>query len=226
VKQYKKIALVASVQHVHQLPHVKELLEQEGMQVTIPKAMGRVHHAGQILGCEYSGPKMVEEDIDAYLALTNQFHALGLKLSTVKPLWMFDPVLERVENLQETREKMLRKRIMMVEKAKDARSFGILISTKSGQINKDLAENLKKKIESHQKEAMVITMKEIQPDELLNFATVDVFVSTACPRVAVEDQPRFGKPIITTVELLVALGEISWDELLKKGFITAPSGAK
>ena len=69
-------------------------------------------------------------------------------------------------------------------------------------------------------------MKEFQPDELLNFGNIDVFVDTACPRVAVEDQPRYSKPVLTLKEFFVALGEVSWEDNLKKGFISAPYGAK
>tara|TARA_Y100000310_G_scaffold138289_2_gene137263 strand:+ start:60951 stop:61961 length:1011 start_codon:yes stop_codon:yes gene_type:complete len=225
-KKFKKVALVASVQHLHQIPILQKILEKEGLEVTIPKGLGRSFYDGQILGCEPSGPKLLERDVDAYLSIANQFHTLAITLSTEKPVLLLDPVHEQVKDLQPLKEQIIRKRFAVIEKAKQANSFGILVSLKSGQLNTVVAENLKKKITDKDKEAIIITMKEFQPDELLNFGNIDVFVITACPRVAIEDQPRYGKPVLTLKELFVVLGELSWEDNLKQGFITAPYGAK
>ncbi len=224
--QYKKIGLVASVQHIQQLPIIKKALEEKGINVSIPEGKGRAFHQGQILGCEYTGPKTIEANVDAYLTIANGFHALGLLLSTDKPVILINPATEEIQDLTPQRAKYILQRDAFIEQAKRAQSFGIIISTKSGQINTTMAEQLKNKIIAHNKEAIIITLEEVRPNELNNFSTVDVFVTTACPRLAIEDTPRFSKPIITVKELLVALGELSFEESLKTGFITAPYGAK
>ncbi|MEK6903410.1 MAG: diphthamide biosynthesis enzyme Dph2 [Nanoarchaeota archaeon] len=225
-KQFKHIALVASVQHIHQIPIVKNLLEKEGIKISVPEGKGRAFHEGQVLGCEYSGAKILEKNIDAYIALSNQFHSLGLVLSTEKKVLLVDPVHKEIRDLQKLRNKMILQRAEIIERAKKARTFGVLLSLKSGQINTIVAENIKKKLLQHNKEVVMITMREFQPDELLNFGNIDAFVDTACPRVAIEDQPRYSKPILTIKELLVVLGEVLWEESLRTGFITAPYSAK
>ena len=225
-KQFKKVALVASVQHLHQIPVLQKLLEKEGLVVVIPKGLGRSFYAGQILGCEASGPKLIEKDVDAFLSIANQFHTLAVTLSTEKPVLLLDPVHEQVKDLQPLKEQIIKKRFAVIEKAKQANSFGILVSLKSGQLNTVVAENLKKKLVAKGKDVIIITMKEFQPDELLNFGNIEVFVVTACPRVAIEDQPRYSKPVLTMKELGVVLGDVSWEDNLKNGFITAPYGAK
>ena len=225
-KQFKSVAVVASVQHIHQVDVVKQLLEQENINVVVPEGKGRSFYQGQVLGCEVSGPKLIEKDVDAYISIANQFHTLGLALSTEKPVLLVDPVHEEIRNLTELREQILRKRYALIEKAKAANSFGLLVSLKSGQVNTTVAEHLKKRLQEKGKEAIVITMTEFQPDELLNFGNIEVFVDTACPRVAVEDQPKYGKPVLTMKELSVVLGDVSWENTLKHGFITAPYGAK
>ena len=224
--KYKTIAIVASVQHIHQLPIIKKTLEQKGINVIIPEGKGRAFHQGQILGCEYTGPKTIEKDIDAYVAIANGFHALGLLLSTDKPVILINPATDEIQDLTPQRAKYILQRDSFIEQARRAQSFGIIISTKSGQINTTMAEQLKNKIITHNKEAIIITLEEVRPTELNNFSTIDVFVTTACPRLAIEDTPRFSKPIITIKELLVALGELSFEESLKTGFITAPYGTK
>lgn len=221
---HKAIGLVASVQHIHQLKRVQEILKQHNRVTIIPEAKGRAFHPGQILGCEYTGPKTIEKKIDAYLCIANGFHALGLVLSTEKPVILIRPSTQEIQDLTMQRDKYIRQRYALIEKAKQANSFGILISTKSGQLNIKLAEQLKNKVLAKCKEATIISMGEIQPDELINFSSIDVFVTTACPRLAIEDLPRFSKPLITIRELLVALGEVSWEENLKTGCITAPYG--
>ena len=223
--EYNTIGLVASVQHIHQIISIKKILEANNKKVIIPEAKGRAFHQGQILGCEYAGPKSIESQVDAYLAIANGFHALGLLLSTEKPVILINPSTEEIKDLTSMRAVYIKKRFALIEQAGQAQSFGILISTKSGQINTQLAEQLKDKIIQHKKEATIISMGEINPNELINFPQIDIFITTACPRLSIEDEPRFLKPIITIKELLVALGELSWEENLKTGFITAPYGA-
>jgi 2-(3-amino-3-carboxypropyl)histidine synthase len=147
-------------------------------------------------------------------------------LSTEKKVLLVDPVHEEIRDLQKLRNKMILQRAEIIERAKKSQTFGVLLSVKSGQINTIVAENIKKKLLQHKKEVVMIVMREFQPQELLNFGNIDAFVDTACPRVAVEDQPRYSKPILTIKELLVVLGEISWEESLRTGFITAPYGAR
>lgn len=223
---YKTIGLTASVQHLNQIPQIKQVLEKQGIKVIIPSAKGRAFHEGQVLGCEYTGSKMIEKEVDAFICIGNRFHSLGLALSTEKPTFLIDPVNNVVEDLAKQRDKILWQRSVLIEKAKEAHSFGVIVSLKSGQQNEKVAEFVKQKIESHGREAVIISMKEIMPDELINFAGVDVFVVTACPRVAVEDVAKYEKPILTIKELYVALGEMSWEENLKGGFIVAPYGAQ
>ena len=41
---------------------------------------------------------------------------------------------------------------------------------------------------------------------------VDAFVSTACPRLAMDDYSRYDKPVLTPIEAEVALGIREWDD--------------
>src|SRR3989344_5401987 len=76
-KDYSRIGLVASVQHIHQLPMVRKALEENNKKVIVPEGKGRAFHQGQVLGCEYTGPKAIETEIDAYVVIANGFYALG-----------------------------------------------------------------------------------------------------------------------------------------------------
>jgi 2-(3-amino-3-carboxypropyl)histidine synthase len=103
--------------------------------------------------------------------------------------------------------RLLRRRFAVIEKAKNASHFGVIASTKSGQVRMELAERLA----SLHPHAVVITMREVNPDELTNLG-FPVYVNTACPRLAFDDQPRFPVPVITPQEFEIVCGVRTWDE--------------
>ncbi len=80
----------------------------------------------------------------------------------------------------------------VIEKARNAKTVGILLSTKSGQSRRALA----KRLAALSPGAVIVTMREISPDELLNLG-FDCYVNTACPRLAYDDQVRFPKPVLS-----------------------------
>ena len=60
-------------------------------------------------------------------------------------------------------------------------------------------------------------IKEVLPETLIEFPTVDAYVNTACPRISLESASKFSKPVLTVNEFRVVNGEFSWETLLKKG---------
>jgi 2-(3-amino-3-carboxypropyl)histidine synthase len=52
----------------------------------------------------------------------------------------------------------------------------------------------------------------------MQFAPIDAFVNTACPRIALDDASRFLKPVLLVKEAMVLVGELTWEELLRKGW--------
>ena len=54
-------------------------------------------------------------------------------------------------------------------------------------------------------------MREVSPDELLNLG-FDCYVNTACPRLAYDDQVRFGKPVLSPQEFEILCGVRTWDD--------------
>jgi len=116
------------------------------------------------------------------------------------------------------RDKILKQRAISIQKLKDAKNVGIIIEIKPGQRfgnPKYLVDKLK---EQH-KEVVVITMSEITPEKIMNFYNIDAFIELACPRIAIDDYAKYPKPILTFKEALVALGEKSWEDILKRGVI-------
>jgi len=214
-----RVGVATVVQHLHTLPEIAKLLEEKGFTVQVPGRGPWAHETGQVLGCDYFGLKKIEPQVDSFLIVGSYFHALGAALSVEKPTIHADPYDGTVRNLDPDRSRIIRQRFAMVEKARQADRFGIIVSTKPGQSNPSIALNIQRRIEENGKKAVILYADEIVPDKLLDFTDVQAFVDTACPRLALDDPERFAKPIVTRDEIMVAIGAWTWEQLLERGLV-------
>ncbi len=185
------IGIVTTIQHTDVLGDAQKFFESKGKTAII---------GGQILGCWAAAAEMIEDKVDAFVFIgSGHFHPLSLK-DTKKPIYVVDAEKKTAEKLDtETWEK---KRWANIYRAKDARSFAILVSTKEGQ--KELlgvAEEIKKKIEAAQKKAIIIIMDELT-DAKLQGIKVDAFINTACPRLL---DDTWSRPMINAMDVEEAL---------------------
>jgi 2-(3-amino-3-carboxypropyl)histidine synthase len=109
------------------------------------------------------------------------------------------------------KDQFLRKRHAMIAKAQGAENFAIVISTKPGQKRLDIALKLKALLKKKKKNAILILADELAPSDF-DYADIDVIVSTACPRIALDDAESYMKPIITPAELEIALKVKKWKD--------------
>jgi len=215
----RRVGLATTIQHLHTIDAMKKYLEGKGFEVMVPGRGPWAHEQGQTLGCDYFGLKRIQTLVDSFLIVGSYFHAIGASLSVEKPTVYADPYDRTVRILDEDRARILRQRYAMVEKARNAESFGIIVSTKPGQSNPQIAMQIQKQLEDKGKRAVLFYADEIVPEKLLDFTDIDVFVDTACPRLALDDPERFRKPIVTRDEIMVAVGAWTWEELLERGLV-------
>ena len=217
--QGKIVGLATVVQHLHTLPETTKLLESHGFTVQLPGRGPWAHETGQVLGCDYFGLKRIESQVDSFLIVGSYFHGLGAALSLEKPAVLADPYDGTARSLEEDRRKVIRQRFAMVEKARQANSFGIIVSTKPGQSNPTIALNILRQLEENGKKGVILYADEVLPEKLLDFTDLDAFVDTACPRLALDDAERFSKPIVTRDEIMVVMGAWTWEQLLERGLV-------
>ena len=217
--QGTRVGLATVVQHLHTLPETTRFLESKGFKVQHPGRGPWAHETGQVLGCDYFGLKRIEPEVDSFLVIGSYFHALGASLSVQKPTVLADPYDGTVRLLDQDRDRMIRQRYAMVEKARQANNFGIIVSTKSGQSNPTIAINIQRQLEENGKKAVILYADEVVPDKLLDFTDIEAFVDTACPRLALDDPERFPKPIVTRDEIMVVIGAWTWEQLLERGLV-------
>ena len=182
----KNIGLVSTIQHTISLDEIVKILENHNKKAFI---------GGQILGCWSANAQKIEKKVDAFLYIgSGKFHPEGMK--TKKPIYTLDIETKRIEKIDMIL--LEKKRFAKIYKAKDAKSFAILVSVKGGQ--KELigsAERIKKKLESKNKKAYIVVMDEINENKLLGLK-VDAYVNTACPRIA---EDHFSKPMLNPEDL-------------------------
>ena len=211
----KRIGLVTTAQHVDILEDAEKMLEKNGFEAVIGFNYSRVRFKGQILGCNFSAATSIKNDVDLFLFIgSGSFHPLGLMLSTNKPVITCDPYTNKVKykELEELKDIVLRQRYGAIARSKDAKVFGILIGTKKGQQRMDLAFEIKEKLKSKNKKSIFIVLNHFSSAVLETFRKIDCFVSTACPRIAIDDYMQYETPIITPVELDILLGFKKWED--------------
>ncbi len=218
LKEFKKIGLVCSVQHMHQLEETKKFFENLGKEVIIPKKKGYAYYDGHVVGCEYNSLKLISKDVDAFLVIGNQFHSLGAALSVKNSIYLLDTYNNEVIEMSKLRDKVVKQRFAAIESLKNEKKIGIIVGMKPGQKFGSF-KVIKKKFENAGKEVIVITMREMSNDKLINFYDIKAFVELACPRIAVEDHDKYEKTIVTFKEALVAIGDMKWEDLLENGFL-------
>ncbi len=207
------IGLITTVQHVHKLGEVREILEQNGKTCVIGEGDSKIAYPGQVLGCNFSAARVEGiEKCDEYLYIgSGDFHPLGVTLATKKRVVIADPLMNEVREPDQTL--IMRQRSAVIGKSYDANVFGIIVSTKNGQNRMELANELKELAKKHEKDAYIFSMDLITPDQLLQFK-VDAFVNTACPRLAVDEVGRFHAPMLMPHEFEIAIGERKWDDIV------------
>jgi len=218
VENFKTLGLSYSIQHKQDINEIKKFYEGHGKTVFLSKKLGHVAHEGHIVGCQYLGLRAIQEQVECFIIIGNQFHSMGACLAVKKPVILIDVYNNKISNMEPIRTKILKQRAFSIERFKQAKNVGIITETKLGQkfgSSKYLAEKLKQA----GKEPIIITMSEITPEKIMNFYNIDGFVELACPRIATDDFAKYEKPILTFREALVALGEISWEEVLEQGLL-------
>jgi 2-(3-amino-3-carboxypropyl)histidine synthase len=170
----KTVAIFSSVQFKKALDSLEAALKKQGKEINQKQI---------ILGCSEIKS---EAELNIFIG-SGKFHPKALSGNVLQ----ID--IERGEIYDLTceikREEM--KRFARLEKLKDAKKVGILLSTKPGQYYKDYGE-LKARLEGGGKEAQIIALNEITDEKLMGL-DFDCFINTACPRIL--DSP-FKKPII------------------------------
>ncbi len=211
VKYLKKekiaeIGLTTTIQFLHYLPKIREILENEGIDAEIGK--GRRSQNGQVLGCNYSSAEIKAKNI-IYFG-DGLFHPLGIHFATGKRVILTNPFEKEIKELNKEKDSFLRQRILLIEKAKEATNYAIIVSTKEGQNKNCDAIKIKKELENLGKKANIYSMDFVSNDALLGLKA-EAIINTACPRISIDDFKQYKLPIINKDEVEYLLGKRDYE---------------
>ncbi|KAG7085580.1 hypothetical protein E1B28_003135 [Marasmius oreades] len=101
--------------------------------------------------------------------------------------------------------RMLMRRYVVVQKARDADVFGILVGTLGVASYLPLIKHLRAKLSAAKKKVYTMSVGKLNPAKLANFMEIECFVLIACPENSLIDAKEFYRPIVTPYELEIAL---------------------
>lgn len=206
----RHVGVASTVQHIHKIDQALQVLNEHGIQGYVGPASGRIKYPGQVLGCCYTTVRALLVEEFLFIG-TGQFHPLGIALATGKRVIAADPVTGEVLRIDP--DPMLRRRFAAITRAAQAKKFAVLVSKKPGQKRMELARGLIAMGKASGREMSLVYLDNIEPDRLLNLGA-QAAVSTACPRVALDDAAKYRIPVLTPPEFEVLLGGRKWEDYL------------
>jgi len=199
----KTISLISDSLHLTQIESIKNVLEENGVNVKIGKGSGQLND-GQVFGCEFYPATEMIDDVDANVFLgQSNFHAAGVSLATNKPTYILDPYFNEIREITDFARKLQKKATLEIYKAVDAETFGVIVGLKEGQISKLTALKFKKELESAGKIVHLIALTDITNERLRNLKDIDAFIQVACPRISTDN--RFDKPLLSTPQAVALM---------------------
>lgn len=209
----KSVGLGITLQWLNLLERIERVLENHGFSVFYGEHEDGRLHTSQVIGCDYTTVKSVEKYVEKFLIIGSFFHGLGLSMITNRCVVVADPETMRVEDMTQIAKKVFMQRYAQICAFRNSKKIGVILCTKPGQKREGLAAHITSLLRKAGKDAYIIILNEIDerflPDEVF-----DAYVNTACPRICIDDHAKFKKPILLPSELMVALGLVSWEELV------------
>ncbi|KAJ7641509.1 putative diphthamide synthesis protein-domain-containing protein [Roridomyces roridus] len=126
-------------------------------------------------------------------------------------VYSYDPTAKTARLESGRTNRLLMRRYAVVQKARDADVFGILVGTLGVASYLPLIKHLRALLARAHKKSYTISVGKLNPSKLANFMEIECFVLVACPENSLIEARDFLRPIITPFELEVALqAEQSW----------------
>lgn len=200
------LGLVASVQHLDLVAPLEAAARARGIELVIGQGDHRLAYPVQALGCNYTSAEQIASRVEGFVFVgTGQFHPRGLAFAVDRPVWTLDPLTGQLEPPID-RAKLIRDRLLLIAQCREARKWGVLVSTFAGQNRSPTALALIRKARARGLDAEALVFGRLDPADLLG-RDFDAYVNTACPRIALDDSSLYPRPMLTPPEFLQAIGE-------------------
>ncbi|MFH1972705.1 MAG: diphthamide synthesis protein [archaeon] len=164
VKLKGKIGVLTTVQHLDEVKKIKDK---------------RFVIGGQILGCNASNAMKLKVDYLLYIG-SGRFHPIQIALETNKEVYILNPFTKEFSKLEKKNVDRIKKKIKGAYlKYLNAKKVGVIVSTKPGQ---------NKKFDIKTDKEIYYFMCDNVTNQIENFPDIDIWINTACPRLAYENE--------------------------------------
>ena len=211
------LVLAGTIQFASAIQDVRSKLLQEYPEILIPQC--KPLSPGEVLGCTAPtlGAATGSEKLpDAIVFVADgRFHLEAIMIANPTiPAFRYDPYKRILTREEYAHGEMRLVRKNMVERARMAKRWGIVLGTLGRQGNPAILEHLEKRLQERGKEFVVFLISEMNPQKMALLKDADAFAQIACPRLSIDWGEDFQKPVLTPYEAEVALGGVKpWWEL-------------
>jgi diphthamide biosynthesis enzyme Dph1/Dph2-like protein len=211
----KKVIFFLNIQFHHQYEALKEQLSNSGVTVATVRPK-HAWHDGQILGCSVEdwtseeGKELVKmrKDVKAddlsgvegfvYVG-DGLFHPKAILFKNDLPVYIYDPKTQKSRTLTKADiEQIIRARKAGLSAFYAATNVGVIVTTKYGQTR--LKQVMKLEEKYPEKKFYYLLADVIDFSKLEDFAFLESFVNTACPRI-MDDNEKVFKPMVNMEDL-------------------------
>lgn len=219
-EEISSFIMAGTIQFSSAIRASKPELEKLGFKVLIPQA--KPLSAGEVLGCTAPSIKLEacsEKDNVIIFVADGRFHLEAFMIANpgVKA-FRYDPYMGKLFLEEYDHEGMKEERRRAIERSRGAKIWGIVLGTLGRQGNPRVLERLEKKMKEKNLDYMVVLISELTPKKIELFGdAVDAWVQIACPRLSIDWGDAFKKPLLTSFEAEIALGDLPawWERKLK-----------
>ena len=206
-KPGSRLILAGTIQFASAIQETRTRLAERYPSLAVPQA--KPLSPGEVLGC--TAPVIEDaKDRDAIVFVADgrfNLEAIMIANPTV-PAFRYDPY-QRILTREEYAHKEMRSvRKSMVSRAKDAKTFGIVLGTLGRQGNPAILEHLMSLMRVKGREYVVFLISEMNPAKMAALEGLDAFVQVACPRLSIDWGEEFDRPVLTPYEAEVALDNV------------------
>lgn len=231
----RKILLLYEVRYHHTMAHVQNQLSEQGDmlvlagQIPQPCCRGEATEQSERTAdsCYIAvGGLQIPSDLDLSMytlvfvgdaeSSSRQYVNTMLRLMTYPngptSFWTYSPSAASLEtSIPHNLRRQLNRRFFLTQKARDASCFGILVGTLSQKHFTSVVASLRHVIQDAGKASYTFAVGKLNAAKLANFAEIDCYVLVACGENSLlEDERDLHVPVITPLELDMALGNTEW----------------
>lgn len=176
--------------------------EDTAMQI-VKHLPGHVNYkANVITGCYIGNVDKLSTYSQVLVVAGGFFHALTFKiLNQDLKVLNYDPHRGELYDVEQYFRRIYALKMESIRRCLNAKSFAILLVTKTGQYNLRLAHRVEKLLQENGFKSIIVCTDEVCNDLLSLYNDVDAFINTGCPRLAFDNIDQYGKPLINPGEV-------------------------